>query len=345
MALQLRKLDEQVIVITGATSGIGLTTARMAAEGGAKLVLAARSANALDQLASELRRTGNEVAVVAADVGKVEDVERIGQAAMQRFGRIDTWINNAGISIYGRNEDIPVQDMQRLFQTNYWGVVHGSLEAVKHMKARGGGAIINLGSELSDHSIPLQGIYAASKHAVKAFTDSLRMELEHDKAQISVTLVKPAGIETMFVVHAKNFMDKEPALPAPVYAPELAAKSILYAAQHPKRDVFVGGAAKALSASNFALPGLLERYLRATMFSQQKSKTASSSTRRDALYESDPRAELRQRQDQSKSVIETCAYTATALRAPKALPLLLGGAALFGAWKLARRPSGLRSAI
>jgi hypothetical protein len=167
---------------------------------------------------------------------------------MERFGRIDTWVNNAGVSIFGRNEDIPLEDMQRLFQTNYWGVVHGSLEAVKHMKTRGGGAIINLGSELSDRSIPLQGMYSASKHAVKAFTDSLRMELEKEGAPISVTLVKPAAIDTMFAVHAKNYMDKEPALPPPVYAPELVAKSILYAAQHPKRDVFVGGAAKALSA-------------------------------------------------------------------------------------------------
>jgi len=345
MALQLRKLDEQVLVITGATSGIGLTTARMAAEGGAKLVLAARSADALDQLASELRLKGTQVATVAADVGSASDVERIGQAAMQRFGRIDTWINNAGVSIFGRNEDISLEDMQRLFQTNYWGVVHGSLEAVKHMKTRGGGAIVNLGSELSDHSIPLQGIYAASKHAVKAFTDSLRMELEKDNAPISVTLVKPAGIETMFVPHAKNYMDKEPALPKPVYAPELAARSILHAAQHPRRDLFVGGAAKALSASNAAMPGLLERYLRATMFKQQQSKSSSSPTRRDALYEPNPRHELRQRQDQSKPVVESCAYTAASLRSSKLLPLLVGGAALFGAWKLARRPGGLRAAF
>ncbi len=343
MAVQLRKLDEQVVVITGATSGIGLTTARMAADGGAKLVLAARSADALDQLASELRRKGTQVATVAADVGNPADVERIGQAAMQRFGRIDTWINNAGVSIFGRNEDIPLEDMQRLFQTNYWGVVHGSLEAVRHMKTRGGGAIINLGSELSDHSIPLQGIYAASKHAVKAFTDSLRMELEKDKAPISVTLVKPAGIETMFVPHARNYMDKEPALPAPVYAPELAAKSILYAAQQPKRDVFVGGAAKALSATGFAAPGLLERYLRATMFRQQKAKSASAPNREDALYEPSARLELRQRQDNGKPVVESCAYTAASLRANKVVPLLVGGAALLGAWKLARRPA-LRNA-
>ena len=339
MAVQLRKIEEQVMVITGATSGIGLTTARKAAEAGAKLVLAARNSDALDQLASELRRKGTQVATVTADVGVAADVERIGQAAMERFGRIDTWINNAGISIFGRIEDVPVEDMQRLFQTNYWGVVHGSLEAVKHMKARGGGAIINLGSELSDHSIPLQGIYAASKHAVKAFTDSLRVELDKDKAPIAVTLIKPAAIDTMFVAHAKNYLDKEPSLPPPVYAPELVAKSILYAAQHPKRDVFVGGAAKANSAGNFALPRLLDKYMRATMFKLQTSDTPSAPSRRDALHAPDPQHELRERQGISAHVVETCPYTALSLRKGKVVGVLLGAGALFAAWKLAGRPA------
>jgi short-subunit dehydrogenase len=339
MSVQLRKINEQVMVITGATSGIGLTTARMAAEQCAKLVLAARSADALDQLASELRRTGTQVATVVADVGNPADVERIGQAAMERFGRIDTWVNNAGISIFGRNEDVSLDDMQRLFDTNYWGVVHGSLEAVKHMKTRGGGAIINLGSELSDVSIPLQGIYAASKHAVKAFTDSLRVELEKDKAPIAVTLIKPAAVDTMFVAHAKNYMDKEPTLPPPVYAPELVAKSILYAAQHPKRDVFVGGAAKAFSVGNFAMPSVLDRVMRATMFRQQQTDIPSSPNRRDALHAPNPQHELRERQGISAHVVETCPYTALSLRKGKVVGVLLGAGALFAAWKLAGRPA------
>jgi short-subunit dehydrogenase len=338
MAVQLRKIDEQVMVITGATSGIGLTTARMAAEAGAKLVLAARNAEALDQLASELRRKGTQVATVAADVGVAADVERIGQAAMERFGRIDTWVNNAGISIFGRNEDVPLEDMQRLFQTNYWGVVHGSLEAVKRMKTRGGGALINLGSEVSDRSIPLQGIYAASKHAIKAFTDSLRMELEKDKAPMSVTLIRPAAIDTMFAVHAKNYMDKEPTLPPPVYAPENVARSILYAAQHPKRDVFVGGASKAISSSNLAMPRVLDRLMEASMFRQQQLNQPSSPNRRDALYAPDPRSELRQRQGmENRHVFEYCPYTAVSLRSNKFMPALLGAGALLAAWKLSRR--------
>ena len=345
MAVKLRKIEEQVMVITGATSGIGLTTARMAAEQGAKLVLAARNAEALDQLASELRRKGTQVATVAADVGNPADVERIGQAAMERFGRIDTWVNNAGISIFGRNEDVPLEDMQRLFQTNYWGVVHGSIEAVKRMKTRGGGALINLGSEVSDRAIPLQGIYAASKHAIKAFTDTLRMELEKDKAPLSVTLIRPAAIDTMFAVHARNYMDKEPTLPPPVYAPENVARSILYAAQHPKRDVFVGGASKAVSSGAFAMPRVMDKFMQGSMFKQQQLEQPSSPNRRDALYEPDPRNELRQRQGMAnRRVLENATYTQVALRSDKFMPVLLGAGALLAAWKFSRR-NGLKPAF
>jgi hypothetical protein len=224
--------------------------------------------------------------------------------------------------------------------------VHGSLEAVKHMKTRGGGAIINLGSELSDRSVPLQGLYAASKHAVKAFTDALRMELEKEGAPMSVTLVKPAAIDTMFAVHAKNYMEKEPALPPPIYAPEIVARTILYAAQHPKRDVFVGGASKAISSGAFAMPRVLDKFMNASMFDQQQSNVPSSPHRRDALHQPDPRNELRQRQgmDDEHHVAESSAYTAVALRSEKIMPALLGAGALFAVWKLARRPS-LRSAF
>jgi short-subunit dehydrogenase len=336
MAVNLRKLNEQVMVITGATSGIGLTTARMAADEGARLVLASRSADALDQLASELRRKGTQVATVAADVGKPEDVERIGQTAMERFGRVDTWVNNAGISIFGRIEEVPLEDQQRVMQTNFWGVVHGSLEAVKRMKTRGGGALINVGSEVSDRSVPLQGVYSASKHAVKAYTDALRMELEKEGAPMSVTLIRPAAIDTMFTVHAKNYMEKEPALPPPIYAPELVAEAILYAAQNQKRDIYVGGHSKFASVGEFTMPRTLDRFMRATVFKQQQSNTPSQPGRRDALHAPDGSTELRQRQGMGK-VHERSAYTALALRSKPMTAALLGASALFAAWGLTRR--------
>lgn len=337
--MRLKKLSKQVMVITGATSGIGLTTARMAARKGASLVLAARDESALEQLVDEFRQQGVNAVGVPADVGDKDAVASLAQAALSRFGRIDTWVNNAGVSIFGRYEDIPSEDHHRLFQTNFWGVVNGSLEAAKHMK-REGGAIINLGSEVSDRAVPMQGMYSASKHAVKGFTDSFRMELEKAGAPIAVTLVKPAAIDTMFTIHAKNYMDREPKLPAPIYAPELVAEAICFAAEHPKRDIYVGGASKAMSVGSFHMPRIFDKYMEALMFSQQRSDYPSQPGRRDALHSSDPDSELRQRQGM-EAVAETCAYTTAAMRSKQyKLAALLGGGALLAAWMLSRGHTG-----
>ena len=337
MEVPLKKLSEQVMVITGATSGIGLTTARMAAEAGAKLVLAARSADALHQLADELAARGAEALAVPTDVGERAEVEKLGQAAIDRFGRVDSWVNNAGVSIFGRHEDVTDEDRQRLFQTNFWGVVHGSLEALRRMK-RDGGALINLGSEVSDRAVPLQGIYSASKHAVKGFTDSLRMEIEKDQVPISVTLIKPAAIDTMLIAHAKNYLRHEPRLPPPLYAPEVVASAILHATQHPQRDVYVGGAAKMIAVGSFHMPRLFDHYMKATMFKQQESDRPAPPDRHDTLHAADS-LELRQRLGATHSrVHERSPYTAVALRSgPLTTALLFGGAAL-AAWKLLARP-------
>jgi short-subunit dehydrogenase len=166
MRVSLKPLSQQTVVITGATSGIGLVTARMAAQRGAALVLAARNEQALQQLTEELTHDGARAIFVGADVGDESQVRRIAQAALDHFGGFDTWINNAGISIFGRSEDVSLADGRRLFDTNFWGVVHGSRVAVEHLKRRGG-ALINVGSEVSDVAVPLQGLYSASKHAVK----------------------------------------------------------------------------------------------------------------------------------------------------------------------------------
>lgn len=336
MALKLKPLNEQVMVITGATSGIGLTTARMAAEAGVQLVLAARDGDALDTLAHEMRQRGVQVVTIAADVGVAADVARIGQAALDRHGRVDTWVNNAGTSVYGKNEEVPLAEMRQVMQTNFWGVVHGSLEAVKLMKAHGGGAIINLGSEVSDASLPLQGTYAASKHAIKAFTESLRMELDKDKAGISLTVIKPSAIATPFPERAANHMEKEPALPPPQYAPELVAQAILHAAEVPERDIFVGAHAKVTSVLNYLMPRGVDRVLQA-MFSQQQSTRPSSPSRSDALAAPDASKELRQRNNSGSPVAERSSYTTFEMRSAPTKTLLIGGA-LLAAWALTRKP-------
>ena len=257
MNITLKPIQEQVIVITGASSGIGLATARAAAHGGARLVLASRNKEALQHIEQEINNAGGTAVHVVADVGKKEDVQQIAAVALEHFGGFDTWVNNAGVSIYGRLEEVSEKDSRQLSDTNFWGVVSGSLVAANLLKSRGG-AIINLGSELSDLGIPLQGMYAASKHAVKGFTDSLRMELEEEKAPISVTLIKPAGINTPYPQHAKNYTKHELTLPPPVYAPEEVANAILYAAENPMRDIYIGSGSKMMSSLNKRAPGVVD---------------------------------------------------------------------------------------
>jgi NAD(P)-dependent dehydrogenase (short-subunit alcohol dehydrogenase family) len=260
MRAKLKPLDQQVIVITGASSGIGLATARRAAEAGAAVVLAARNEAALREVCEAINAEGGRALTVVADVGDPEDVARIARAAIARFGGFDTWVNDAGVGIYGDLTEIPLADHQRLFRTNYFGVVHGSLEAARHFEGRpGGGTIINIGSVLSDLGSPLTGAYAASKHAVKGFTDSLRLDLQSRGAPIQVTLVKPSSIGSPFPEHAKNLMDEPARVPWPVYAPELAADAILHAAAHPVRQLTVGGMGRQLIGAATATPGLTDR--------------------------------------------------------------------------------------
>jgi short-subunit dehydrogenase len=282
MKVHLKKVRDQVIVITGASSGIGLATAREAARRGARLVLACRNEAALHSVADALRHEAADIVTVRADVGILEDHAHILNAALERFGRVDTWINNAGVSIFGRLEDVAVEDQRRLFETNFWGVVYGSSTAVAHLK-RHGGALINLGSELSDRAIPLQGMYSASKHAVKGYTDALRMELEAEGAPVSITLIKPAAVDTAFVTHAKNYMDVEPKLPMPIYAPEVVADAILYAAEHPSRDLYVGGAARLMAGAGQRAPRLMDRMANVLMRSQRTDEPATD--RPGILYE------------------------------------------------------------
>lgn len=283
MNITLKPLNQQVIVITGASSGIGLATARAASKKGAKVVLASRNKEALAKIEQELIQEGGQAIYVVADVGNREDVQQIAAAAMQHFGGFDTWVNDAGVSIYGRLEYVSEEDSRRLFDTNFWGVVSGSLIAANLLKSRGG-AIINIGSELSDLGIPLQGMYAASKHAVKGFTDSLRMELEEEKAPISVTLIKPAGINTPYTEHAKNYTDHELTLPPPVYEPEEVANAILHAAVHPQRDIYVGSSSKVMSSLNKHAPGVVD-WVNEKFMTSLQLRDERAQPREDSLHQ------------------------------------------------------------
>lgn len=272
MAHSLKKLDQQVIVITGASSGIGLATAQAAAQQGAKLVLASRSDQTLEEIVQRINAEDGEAIHVVADVGDRSQVERIAEAAISRFGRIDTWINNAGVSIYGRLDEVSDEDNRRLFDTNFWGLVYGSLVALPHLK-REGGALINVGSEVSEAVVPLQGMYSASKHAVKGFTDALRVEIEEvDKAPVSITLIQPTAVDTPYPEHARNYMAEEPKLPTPMIEPQKVADAILGAATKPERAVKVGSMSKLNTTVAKVAPSLGDKMAAKQVDRQQRDE-------------------------------------------------------------------------
>ncbi|HEV2801183.1 MAG TPA: SDR family oxidoreductase [Pyrinomonadaceae bacterium] len=328
MGIKLKRLEEQVLVITGASSGIGLATARMAAKRGARLVLAARSENALRQLTEEIKAQGGDAVYVVADVGKQDDVRAIARKAVESFGGFDTWVNNAGIGMYGRLEKVAIEDMRKLFETNLWGLIYGSLEAVRHLRQRGG-ALVNVGSTVSERAIPLQGIYSASKHAVKGFTDALRMELEDVGAPISVSLVKPGAIDTPFTTNAKNYLDREPHHVPPVYAAEVVAETILYCAENAVRDVFAGGGGKMNAALGQRAPRLADYYMESMVISGTKSDRPPRPREQNGLDR--PSENLTERGNYEGHVARTSLYTKASLHPVACVALLVGAGALVAA--------------
>jgi NAD(P)-dependent dehydrogenase (short-subunit alcohol dehydrogenase family) len=330
MGQKLKPMNEQVIVITGASSGIGLATAKLAARRGAQVVLVSRDEEDLTRAVREIQERGARAVHFVADVADQATMQRVARDVVVQFGRIDTWINNAGVTVYGLIEEVPTGDARRLFETNYWGVVNGSLAALPHLRS-GGGALINLGSVLSDTGYPLQGHYTASKHAVKGFTDSLRLEVEKSGAPVCITLIQPAAIDTPYPEHAKNHLGFEAKQMPPVYAPEVVAKAILHCAERPERNVLVGGSGKVFSTSEKFAPRLFDRMKEATSFHGQLTDRPARSG--DTLFHPRP-DDGRVRGGHPGHVMKTSAYTEASLHRGKAL---LGMAVLGAGLFVARR--------
>src|SRR3954467_7099483 len=326
MKIRLKPLKEQVMVITGATSGIGLATAKRAAERGARVVLCSRNESGLRETVAQIEESGGTARGLVADVSNPDDVERLAASAIEEFGSLNTWVNNAGVSFYGRLMEVALEDMRQLFEVNFWGMVHGARAAVPRLRATGG-ALINIGSIVSDRAIPLQGAYSASKHAVKGFTDALRMELEEEGAPISVTLIKPSAIDTPYFQHAKNYMEVQPKPPAPVYAPEVVANAILRAAEHPVRDITIGGGGRVLTALGAALPRLTDYYMERAMFDAQRSDAPAEQTAGN-LYHSAGEESV-ERGSYSGHVMGSSIHTQTALSPARALLAAGVGLAVF----------------
>ncbi|WP_225763671.1 SDR family oxidoreductase [Stenotrophomonas sp. Marseille-Q4652] len=254
-----KPLGEQVIVITGASSGMGLCTAVLAAERGARVVMLARSIEVLEQVVLAIEGEGGSATAMEVDVADRQQVEAAVAAILARHGRIDTWVNNAGVAIYGRLDEVDEQDSRRLFDVNFWGVVNASLAVLPALRASRG-VLVNLGSEVSEAVLALQGMYAASKHAVKGFTDALRVEQELvEDAGVSVVLVQPGATNTPYPQHARNYLDHEPKLPTPLIDPQRVAETILKAAEQGGRDIKVGAMAHMDVTMSRLLPRLADR--------------------------------------------------------------------------------------
>jgi NAD(P)-dependent dehydrogenase (short-subunit alcohol dehydrogenase family) len=287
MHIELKPIHDQVILITGASSGIGLATARMAARKHARVVAVARNEDALRDLVEEIRQAGGEATYAVCDVGDEHAVKQACELAIRHFGRIDTWVNNAGISIFGRTWDVPLADWRRMFDTVYWGAVYGSLNALAHFRSRGGaGTIVNVGSFFGDRATPVQSTYGSAKFALHGFTDALRMEIEHEQWPISVSLIHPGRIDTPYNEHAGNYMPMQPVHRGMVYAPETVSDAILWCAQHPKRDMYVGSQAKFATLLGFFAPRLTDKIMERLMYTSHQSRSRpSSGSHSRALYE------------------------------------------------------------
>nr|WP_294691125.1 SDR family oxidoreductase [uncultured Friedmanniella sp.] len=257
----LKKIADQVVVVVGASSGIGRETALQLAKHGASVVVAARSEPALTSLVAEIVAHGGQATPVVCDVADVEQVRQVAVVAESTYGRVDTWVNAAATSVFAGFEDTTPEEFRRVMEVNYLGQVHGALAALPALRRAGGGALIAISSVEALVSLPMHSAYSASKHAVEGAMDALRRELRAENAPISVTSIKPGTINTPFFANARNKMDVAPKGPPPWYQPKVVADCIRYAAEHPVRDLYAGGAARQMAFSQTMMPRQVDAVL------------------------------------------------------------------------------------
>lgn len=255
------KIRNSVVVITGGSSGIGLATAMALARKGAKLVLVARREDGLLTAAAELDDLGAEVITVSGDVADPSTHQQCLTAALQRFGRVDVWINNASLGVWGWVEQIPFDEFERVNAVNYLAVVYGSKTVLPHFEERGNGTLINVASGLAERAIPLFAPYCAAKAATKSFTDSLRLELRSRGSAIKVVSILPAAIDTPFYSEGKTHLRIRPHPVSAVYDARRAARAIVSAIQRPRRNVYVGGMSRMLALGERTSSRLMDEYM------------------------------------------------------------------------------------
>ena len=282
-------MKENVVVITGATSGVGRATARAFAEHGAHVGLIARGSDGLEGAAKDVESAGGRVVVAPADVADPVQVDRAAAAVEEDLGPIDVWVNNAMTSVFAPFVEIEPEEFRRVTDVTYHGQVYGTLAALRRMLPRNRGTIVLVGSALAYRGIPLQSAYCGAKHATQGFLDSLRAELFHEKTDVKVTMVQLPALNTPQFDVVKSRLPRKAQPVPPIYQPEVAARAILHAAEHPDRkEYWVGGStALTITGEKFA-SGLLDRYLGRTGYKSQQTEEPEDRGRPFNLWEPTP---------------------------------------------------------
>ncbi len=276
-----RKHRDRVVVVTGASAGVGRAVARAFGQQGAKVGLIARTKEALDDAAREIERAGGEALVLPLDVADAEAVEKAADAVVARWGRIDVWVNDAMVSVFSPVKEMKAEEYRRVTEVDYLGYVHGTKAALKHMLPRDEGHVIQIGSALVYRSIPLQSAYCASKAAIRGFTDSLRCELYHDKSHVKLTMVQLPAVNTPQFDVVRSRLPNHPQPVPPIFEPEVIARAVLYVADHPTRELWVGWSAVKAILGQKVIPGLLDRYLGRMGYSAQQTDQPVAPGRKD----------------------------------------------------------------
>src|SRR5215208_3489723 len=284
-AMQLKPVEEQVVALMGASSGIGRKTALRFANRGAKVVVSARNEKGLNSLVEEIRGKGGQATAIPAEVTDFEQVKAVADGAVEVYGRLDTWVHLAAVGLFATFEETTPEEFARVIDVNLMGQVYGAMAALPHIKREGGGALIHVSSMGAKRSIPLQSAYCASKHGIDGFLESLRVELQHEKQPISVTQVMPATINTPFFDKARTKLGVKPVAPPPIYQPGIVSEAILHAAENPARDLVVGGAAKAVILSQALSPRLLDILLKLRGFEVHYTSEPKPEDAPDNLFE------------------------------------------------------------
>lgn len=254
------KIAGMVVVVTGASSGIGRATALEFARNGAAVVVAARRAEALEEVVAECVAAGGAALAVTTDVTSEEAMIELAKKAVERFGRIDVWVNNAAVAMFARLEEAPMDLIRRVMETNFFGYVHGARAVMPQFRERGRGVLINVDSVTASAPQPYTSAYVASKYAIRGFFECIRMELDLDRArEIHICNVMPAAIDTPLFQQAANFSGREAKALDPVYPPEKVAAAIVSLAVRPQREVIVGNAGRAMASQHAVAPKLYEK--------------------------------------------------------------------------------------